>query len=225
MKKILLSLILISFFGVSLSAQIGEVLTLSSNAFELHGLKASHDDSALGSPFIQGSFLPSSIKGYDSKMEMRYNAFSDEVEFLLDKEIYTLDKHKYPEVQIGPNELNYVYLYSTYIEGKNIVKGFLRRISENDFSTIFVKEKVSFTPAQKSTNGYTAVKPAAYKRLKDKYFIQLNNSIQELPTNAKKVSQLFEGKEKQVSDFINAQKINVTVEADLIRLNSFLGSL
>lgn len=223
MKKILLSLILISFFGVSLSAQIGEVLTLSSNAFELHGLKASHDDSALGSPFIQEKYVTSSIKGYDSNVEMRYNAYSDEVEFEWEDQTYTLDKEKFPEVLIGPKKMNYEYL--SYKEGNNNVNGFLKRISENKFSTLFVKEKVSFTPAQKSTNGYSAVKPAAYKRLKDKYFIQFNNSIQELPTNAKKVSQLFVGKEKQVSDYIKAQKINVTVEADLIRLNSFLGSL
>ena len=223
MKKIINCAFLL-FLAGTLSAQIGDVISVSSTSFSVQNNKdLSQAAKAMGSPYITQEFLPAVITGHDKSINLRYNAYTDEMEFKMNQVDYNLSKEEYPEVFIGPEKTRYIY--TSYTDGKTKVSGFLRTIAEHDKVAFYIKESITYTPAVASSNGYGSDKPAIYKRAKDRLFVKVNGNIIEMPTNKKKFAALFSENEKQISSYISSEKIALTKETDLLKLGRFIQNL
>lgn len=219
MKLKLISICLL-FLSPFLSAQIGEVINYSAHSIQVKKPKATNGTRSIGSPYIFSNYLVSLVIGHDEIIELKYNAYTDEMEFEHEGQFYNLNKEEYPEVFLGPQKLKYIY--TNYNDGKNSVSGFLRVLDENEKWSIYVKEKVSYTPPAPSKDSYTTEKPEVYKREKDHYFMRMNDAIFEIPTNKKKFAALFSSKEKEVLNYISSEKLSLNKEVDLVKLSRFI---
>lgn len=220
-KFIFSSIICLGVISFS-NAQIGEPLSVGTNAYEVHGLKEDFDQSILGSPYTNKIYLNSEVSGY-GELQLKFNAYTGDMEFEENGERMALKSEEYPEVFFGPQR--HKYLHVNYKDGRQSQSGYMKVLSENKNATIFIKEVITFTPAQKSSSGYSESKQAAYKVGKNKIYISTGGEVVELPTNAKKFSQLFKDKEAVVADFLKNSKLSLSKESDLVKINEFLGSL
>lgn len=222
MKKIIFSFL--SVFAVSAMSfgQITDKLSVGTHSYEVHGLKTDFDESIIGSPYINSAYLPSEVTGY-GPIELKFNGYTGDMEFEENGERMALKKDEFPEVFLGP--LKNKYLNVSYKDGSEEGSGYMKVLSENDRSILLKKEVIVFSPAQANTSGYGSNKPAAYRKGKDKYYIAQNGFAVEVPSNAKKFSQMFKGHESDIAEFIKSNKISFSKEADLIKLNDFIGTL
>lgn len=219
--KFIFKYLLVAIIVSPLSAQqVGDVITVGSNSYEVRSPNEAKDNRVIGSPYTTSAYLPSVVTGYEKPLSLKYNAYTDEMEFKLDGKEYALSKEEYPEVFFGPEKIKYIY--TSYVDKKNTVSGFLKVITESETVALYLKESVSFTPATRGGNSYSSEKPATYKKGKDRYFIKTPNQIVEVPTNRRRLADLFPDKEKEISNFISSEKISLTKEADLIKLIDFI---
>lgn len=220
MKKIVLALGVFLITVTLYSQDIGGNVVVTNRGFEITQ-KAEEEKATEGTPYLNDTFLDAVVKGYDSSIKLKYNAYLDEMEFEMDGTNYHLSKDIYPEVQI----LNTKYLYTTYKEGKETVHGFLVVIREAENLSFYKKEMKTLIPAKTASTGYDRSSPAKYKSLDPVYYIGINGEIVELPKNEKKFAQLFGNNEKQVLDYIKTNKLSLKTEQDLIKLFIYLKSM
>ena len=84
---------------------------------------------------------------------------------------------------------------------------------------VFLKEKESKT-------GYDPYRPPMYKKVKDRIYIKLENEMPVLLTqNKRKLSKLFRGREKEIINFLNKEKINLSKDKSLIKFSNYLNNL
>lgn len=182
------------------------------------------EDVTIGKPYINEEFMESVVLDFEHPLSLRYNAYTDEMEFEHEGKLYALKKEDYPVVYLGIQKLKYEYL--PYAKGRENLSGFLRVLEEGDNYKLYKKEEVSYTPYRKAASSYEKDSPAQYKREKDKFFIKIgDSSIVEMPTNRNRFSKLFGSKENEINKFIKDNRINLDSEADLIRTIKYANSL
>jgi len=94
-----------------------------------------------GSPYFNEEFSDGRIVTKDDKsvfLKLRYNIYSDEIEFLNNDKIYSIAKPVYiKEFCIGEQKIR----FSTYLDGKFVKNGFLLVLTQGDY-TLFVKKRI-----------------------------------------------------------------------------------
>lgn len=177
-----------------------------------------------GSPYVNDQFE----KGYvfvvanenAQNLQLRYNAYSDDVEYLQGVKAYTFIN---PELikKINFSGTTYVYrLLKTSKESKN--GGFFAVLFSDRDLKLLKKQSVGFLPAKEAASSYEKNKPASFSKVKETYFLEFEKEKPlELPSVKKKVIQIFEAKGFQVKDFMKKEKINVKEEEDLIKLVTY----
>ncbi|OUR91508.1 hypothetical protein A9Q87_09360 [Flavobacteriales bacterium 34_180_T64] len=226
MKKILLVSILALFISVSLNAQENN-RTLIAGSNQTYTFDKS-DKSVKGSPYINDSFSPARVKSDGIKVyKIRYNALADQMEVEDENsKKYTIDK-SLKNVLITFISDNKTYQSYDY-ENKdgNLKRGFFVNVSPADNKVkLLNKEFKKYIAGAAPKNGYSAPKPAYYKKV-DEYYIKINdNSAVVLPNKGKKIAALFPEKSSDIIAFIKANKIKTSKEAHLIKLMNHISTL
>jgi len=215
--------ILVIISSKSYAQFVGDRINIGGGAIEVIGGDEGNVKT-VGSPYINETYFPAVVEGYDESIELRYNAYTDEMEFEVDETLYALSKNEYPRVVLGWKKKT-PYIYTTYQDGANLVSGFLRIVNEKDKYPLYVKETVSFSPSKKATSGYDSDKPEVYKREKDRFFTKIENQIVEVPLHKKNILKLFPEFQKEIQDFLKSEKVKLNSQDDMVRVFNYLNSL
>lgn len=219
MKKLFYALLLLS--GISGYSQ---AFSTSVGGVNFRVLKDDDSEKALGSMYVSNHFQPAKVNDEQEMVSLRYNAYRDEMEFRKDDAIYYLIKNHSTVVEFKHPDKTYV-VASYFNKDNNLKSGYLEQLTKNVARTLYKKETITYRPAMGTITGYEKPKPAEFKRLADKYFINLGDKIVEMPESKKGVAKLFPGKEKEVGEYFKKNKVSFSNEADLINLVTFLSTL
>ncbi len=177
----------------------------------------------VGSEYIDANFY-SSIFSCISEVTppIRYNAFKEEMEFVLEGKLYYLNKNENCELTINNNTYKYFINYD-----KKENNGYLIILNKSKDSNYILlkKEKVKFIPAYIPSSPYSEEKPAKYVIEKNKYFIKIQNTLIEFPSKKAEFLKLFPNSKDSIEMFINEKNIKFSDEASLMLLINFLNKL
>lgn len=178
-----------------------------------------------GSPYLSGdAFKKVSISGYSSNVpDLRYNAFSDEMEFLNGKDIYSANKENGQIIKFSEGKVYECLNYK--LEGKDKFGYLLQLINSPENYSLYKREKVELLKGEKSPNGITKDRNDYYTKEKDIYIIRKNGVFTKMAKNKKELLNDFSVKSDHVEKFIKEKQINFKSEVDLIKLVTYMNTL
>src|SRR5690606_8308750 len=225
MKKVVLAFTLLAIsFGYAQTRGGYDISNVGSGqVFDL-GRKANAKENVNGSPYFVETYLPVKLSNFENEnILVRYNAADDEMEFNKGGQVYYVPKSD--DLKIKFLNSGKEYHYTSYTDKGNATSGYLILLSENEKVSLFKREQIKFVPAKEAANSYDTGRPAEYKKADDAFFIEVNGTIENFPKNKKELIRKFSHKEKEVAEFLKANKISFSKEADLITLTKFLSTL
>jgi len=226
--RILLSyLILIVITGVAYGQQT--ILLERSRAYILTGSSASNREinqpkEAKGSPYLQPDYVYAFVDDINKPFKMRYNAYTDEMEFDNDGVTYDLDKAQYKVVNF--NDLNKKYIIANYNDGNADYFGYLVELASGTGYSLYKREKIEYLEGKKSETGFGIDSSPEFRIKKETFFMKMKSGeVIPVPNSKGKMSELFEEKTSLVKAFIKKNKTSLTDENDLKILFQFLNSM
>lgn len=176
-----------------------------------------------GSQYINNQFLPSSISCLSvDTPPMRYNAYKEEMEFLLEDKLYYVKKNDTCVITLFNNSYKH---FENYNKEKN--SGYLLILSKlnNPKYILYKKEKVILIPEYIPSSSYGEEKPATYAIDKPTYFISMQDKLVEFPKKKSELLLLFPNNKQGIETFLKDKKIAFNEETKLIELVDFLNTL
>lgn len=197
-------------------------VVITPNGFFTRGVKIIKDDNTEGSAYIDGNkFRIVEISGFSKpKQGLRYNAYSDEMEFEDAGGLYNIEKQNL--LKINFPELKKSYVCLSYNVDGNKKYGYLVELKEGKNIKLYKREKIEFVAGTKSTNAFVKDAKDYYEKEKDLYLIQTKYQFYKIPKSINEFSNYFGEKSTLINDFAKANKINLNKEADLIKLVDFI---
>lgn len=224
MKKIILPLVFLPLHFV-LAQSAAENVVVTPHGFYSRALKQSLKDAYIeGSPYTTGKdFSKVIIPSYSKNVQpLRYNAYEDEMEFSQNNEVYFANKEDGLEITFP--ELKKTYICLTYRLDDNRKQGYLVLLQKGPKYSLLKREKVELLKGEKSPNAYTKDANDYYAKEKDAYIISKDNNYYKIPKNTSDLTKIPSGNQKGLLDFAKANKINLSKEADLIKLVDYLNA-
>ena len=164
------------------------------------------------------------VDNLEKPFKMRYNAFSDEMEFDNEGVLYDLDKTQYKMVNF--DDLNKKYAIVNYQDGNQKRFGYLVELVSGSKSSLLKSEGIEFYEGKKSTTGFGVETLPEYKQKKEKFYMKMENgSVSEIPSSKGKFSELFGENASKVEEFIKKNKISLSTEKDLKTLFQFINKM
>lgn len=179
-----------------------------------------------GSPYYNGeSFLKADILDYSKNLqELRYNAYSDEMEFMSNKEVYIADKE--PGMLVNFEDLNKKYICLNYNFGFGNRYGYLvLLVSDSQKYSLYKREKFELLKGEKSPNGITKDRNDYYSKEKDLYLLSYNGDFKKIDNSKKSLVDAFGAKSNEAELYLKTNKLNIKKESDLIKLISYMNTL
>ncbi|WP_223558173.1 hypothetical protein [Chryseobacterium lathyri] len=178
-----------------------------------------------GSPYVNGNgFKKVSISGYSNNVpDLRYNAFSDEMEFLNGKDTYSANKENGQIIKFVDGKVYECLNYN--LEGKDKFGYLVQLVNNPEKYSLYKREKIELLKGEKSPNGITKDRNDYYAKEKDVYIIKKNGSFTKMAKNKKDLLSDFPIKSDEVETFIKEKQVNFKSEADLIKLVTYMNTL
>ncbi|MBF0596984.1 hypothetical protein [Faecalibacter rhinopitheci] len=205
------------FAQVALSPSVVE-LNIGTNRAQSYKI----DYEIKGDPYLGKNLSPFTLKGATVKNVslLRYNYFTDQMEYLVGNVVYDLDRAENVLISFNNDHRKFIFFinYPT-LEGQQ--SGYLQIVEEGENATLYKKTSVmvekklmkeDIMDTGITINEYTPKKPQYYINIKNK-FIPLSKSKEDL-------IKLIE--DQSIKDFIKKEKISMISEVDLIKLTKFI---
>lgn len=174
-----------------------------------------------GSPYRYEKFSTGEVyfllKDKPVNSKLNYNAYTDEIEFIINENTYTVSNCQDIHKVLLNNE---VLLFHDFKDNNSIKKGFLIEIINNQIS-LYKRESIKYSPPKETHDTYKKNKPAEFKKSKSKYYISILDKPAFLVKNKKNLIQEFVSN-SELKNYIKKEKINLNSEKDLIKLIYFL---
>jgi len=169
--------------------------------------------------YKEASVIDEESGTFDSKL--RYNAYSDALEFKKGSDLFRLVKRPTSHARINGD----YYYFCEFKTQRHLKKhGYYVLVELNENYRIYKRYNVEVTePDPKGSTSGTAA-PGKLK-IKTKYYLEERGIIMELPMNKKKILAALNDKEAELKRYIKKEKIKVRKEEDLIRLVSRYNAL
>lgn len=156
---------------------------------------------------------------FDAKL--RYNAYSDALEFKRGSDLFELLKNPTSHARIDGD---YFY-YCDFKTQRGLTRpGYYILVELNERYRIYKKYSVKITEPNKKGSASGTASPGKVQ-IKTKYYLEERGIIMELPMNKKKILAALNDKEEELKIYIKKEKIKVRKEEDLIRLVSRYNAL
>jgi hypothetical protein len=172
-----------------------------------------------GSPYLNDSFSPAKATCCNEIMPMRYDTYTDEIEYKKEGTVYTLLKESpytkieftSPKVVLTLEDIDHKPGYFILLaDGKNSL---LKKITTKIESPSGNKNPVSF--ASKDTN-------SNFRRDEPIYYVKTEKGTYKLLKNKKDILDLYPDKTTELNSFFDSNKIKFNKEESLIKLVNFL---
>jgi len=228
MKKAKLKLIILIFIVTSskVYTQISTKVEFANAAREYlgtpHKVKSIDDDELKKTSHLMYLTL-NYEKAYISKSAevyfLRYNIFSDEMEFIKDNQIFDLNKN---ENQI----IDFFNLKTKYALFKFEDKLSYFVLKSSGKNSVLVKQNVELEKGKKKITQFDVeVKPKFYKSNDDFYIAFNNTDLKIVPKNKNSFLNLFNEQSSQIKKFVNKNKLSHKNIDDLVKIVNYFNSL
>jgi hypothetical protein len=229
--RFIILLLLSSFFGLEVNAQFTIV---DGTPLDFYRAQQGREDSGRfltesnieGSPYLHEEFDSATLYSGSEKryrgLVMRYNIYSDQIEFknendqlrvLTNPEIVRL-------IEMGEDTI----VYRPYqMGGQSVDFGFFLVLEDGPVN-LLVKKMMIIREA-KLAGAYAEAEPARFVSKPDTYFLQSAGRPAHVIVGKKGLVELFPDKSKEVSNFIKKNKIKTSKPEDLIELVRYYNGL
>lgn len=220
MKKILSIALFLPFVFVDAQQSLNiNNITGSQSVFESvasgTGAPLKYED-IQGSPYQSPLFQKASVGEKYGNIDVRYNAYTDDIEFLNNGKTEVLPKQDdFTRIEILSSKQAFVYFKSS-----TEPKGYLTEIAKGKNSA-YKKEKVTFKDATVASNGYQTGKPAMFIKQDPIYYLKTASGNMNKVSSLKKITELFPEKEKEYNTYIKSNNLKFN-DADIAKLVAFI---
>jgi hypothetical protein len=177
-----------------------------------------------GTPYLKDHFANGDVIGkkeHFKGIQLRYNVYEDNFEFLNGETIYMLKPDAWLD-RVILEKSTYVLGVFEYM-GK-VRTGFLEVIDTGSLATLYSKKSVIFKEREEPSAMQYEIKPARFIRNDDTFYFQSRgDEIVQIP-NLKKLLKMLPFHNKEVSDFVKTERI-ATNREDLIKLFKYYNAL
>ena len=228
MRKIILSSFAVFIFStLSANAQVSLQASGSGSMNQLSFSKRSNfvNKNIVGSQFINDKFSAALVNNGTTPFQIRFNVYNNIMEYNKDGEILNLTKEQNPVIEFTGTSNGKYKLTSYTDKRKNEEKDYMRVVYEGNKVSFLTLEKIDLKAATKASNSYESDKEAEYIRAKDERYMTLNTTTAVAPSKVKELAKLIPSKEKEIKDFVKANKIDFNEDADLKKLGTYLDSI
>lgn len=168
-----------------------------------------------GTAYLYAEYKKAKIANNTTLVDMRYNAYKDEVEIINNGQNMTI--YKRPEYSpihiIDSNERLYLLEYP--YDGKKVT-GYLFEVKKNDELTIFIKISKTYNKGSYAQDSFDKDKDNVYEDLDDVFYVQRNNGeILQIPNTKKKLIEMFPEKKNKIERTIKESKLD-TKKIDVV---------
>lgn len=211
MKKDLFTIVLLSFFSnynfaQNANANITNADTNRETLYMRSGFKSPIETQ--GSPFLYSDYKKAKIANNQTLVDMRYNAFKDEIDIVNNGKNMTIYKRpEYSPIHIIDSG-EYIYLLEYPFKGTNIT-GYLFEVRKYENFTIFMKISKAYESGRYAQDTFDIDKENNYHDLPDIFYIKKSNGeILEMPNTKKKLIEMFPDKKSKIEQSIKENKID-----------------
>ncbi len=170
-----------------------------------------------GSAFYYPNFLAATYNDGEEWISIRYNTYTDEIEYSNGADVYILPKSE-PFTKFVFKQSHEVLVLENYDEGL----GYFFEL-EKGKNTLLTKIKTKFKPEVVATTTLTSSIPPKFETSKPVYYIKTaENKIVKIPKNAKEFVDIFPNKKDEINTFIDKNKVKLNQEDSLKKLVKFL---
>jgi hypothetical protein len=161
-----------------------------------------------GSPFLGDEFSPGNITTFHgeiySNIPLRYNAFTDDLVFLKDKDLYNIN----PKTIVKKAEFDgMVFGYRSYDKDGKTLSAFFEILTEGK-ATLLIKYSVEFNEKEE-VKAYSDAKPARYGPPQKTYYIAFNDTPAKIIINKKSLLELFGAQKNEMDTYISKNKLSI----------------
>ncbi|CAI8832697.1 hypothetical protein [Chryseobacterium sp. IT-36CA2] len=221
MKKLLSIALFLPFVFVDAQQSLNiNNVTSSQSVFEsvvasANGAPIKYED-IQGSPYQSPLFQKASVGEKYGNIDVRYNAYTDDIEFLNNGKTEVLPKQDdFARIEVLSSKQAFVYFKNT-----SEPKGYLTEIVKGK-NPVYKKEKVIFKDASAAANTYQTGKPAMFVKQDPVYYIKTASGNMNKVSSLKKITDLFPEKEKEYNTYIKSNNLKFT-DADIAKLMAFI---
>ena len=203
--------------GIKSDSRINDLFELIKNKVS----KNSYSNKEIkGSEYFNEKFKPADVKYFNKNLNqnifLRYNAYSDELEFTNNPKTQSSDKILMKNINISFQIGGEKYIYTDYIiENDSRKKGYLIELFSGKKYVLYEKKLKIF---MEGSNAKTSLERSFPPRFveKHKYFISKNNTTKmEVKLNKKSIIDFLDVEEKLIKKIIKERKLKFKQSSDL----------
>ena len=161
-----------------------------------------------GSPYLYQDYKKARIANNQKLVDMRYNAYKDEVDIINNGKNMTIyKKPEYSPIHIIDSDET-IYLLDFPYKGKTI-SGYLFEVKKYDSFTVLMKISKSYEEGKYAQDSFDRDKQNSYSDLPDVFYIQKNTGeITEMPGTKKNLIKMFPDKKNKIEQMVKENKID-----------------
>ena len=211
MNKSLFTIIVFSFFSNHNFAQNANSNISNGNTNRENLLMRSGYLNPLetnGAPYLYSEYKKAKIANNQKSVDLRYNAYKDEVEIINDgRNMVIFKNQEYSPIHILDSD-EILYLV-TYPYNDKFVTGYLFEVKKYPDFTILMKISKSYTKGKYAQDTFDTRKDNSYEDLPDVFYIQNSDGkIVEMPKTKSKLIEMFPQKKEKIEKNILKNKID-----------------
>lgn len=169
-----------------------------------------------GSPYYDDKFYSVKINGgVDVPQKLRYNAFSDQMEYMQDQKTYEINKFENLIVEFPSIKKTYVVLDYPF-EGKKHL-GYLAVDFYGKNYGLYTKERIELKGGTGADNGIVDNTGYRFAKKKDIFYIRIGDKIELLPGSTKEFNQKFTN-DRSIANYLNNNKIDLKNKENVIKM-------
>ena len=177
-----------------------------------------------GSPYLmeeynQGKVITSDGTTYE-KIPLRYNAYSDDLEFKKGADSYNFD----PKSIVKRAEFNgVIFSCMTYGSEDKTKSGFFEVLTEGK-ATLLTRYTIKYLEKEK-VQPFADPQPARFDKPKKEYYLSFGGLPAKLITTKKSFLELFGNQKDELDAFISKNKLSIREEGELKKIVAHFNSL
>ncbi|MBB6332240.1 hypothetical protein HNP24_003232 [Chryseobacterium sediminis] len=169
-----------------------------------------------GSPYQSPIFQKASVGEKYGNIDVRYNAYTDDIEFINNGKTEVLPKQDdFSRIEVLPSKQVFVYL-----KNSSDPKGYVTEVAKGK-NSVYKKEKVTFKDAAPAPNSYQTGKPAMFVKQDPVYYVKTASGSISKVSSLKKITDIFPEKEKEYNAYIKSNNLKFN-DADIVKLMTFI---
>ncbi len=164
----------------------------------------------MGTPYLYVEYKKASIANNQKLVDMRYNAYTDEVDIINNGQKMTIFKRpEYSPIHIIDSDET-LWLMDYPYKGKT-VKGYLFEVKKINGITLFLRLSKSYEKGKYATDSFDRSKENLYTYLPDVFYIRnIDDEIFQLPKTRDLLIKLFPDKKNKIETEFKDNKLDIT---------------